>query len=151
MSTMMQNPAIEALREQLALYQKLQRLCAIQREYVQQNQIEEFVSILEVRGGLLGDIGRLEEIIAPLKRNWPTESATMNEAIRAEVQSMLAEAKSLLAEITQSDQDDVLLLQQRKLNVGKQIAATSTAKKVNTRYAANAYGAAQGSRLNISK
>jgi hypothetical protein len=64
---------------------------------------------------------------------------------------MLAETKSLLMQITQADQDDVLLLQQRKLNVGKQIAATSQAKVVNHRYAASAYGANSGSRLNVKQ
>ncbi|HEX8340851.1 MAG TPA: hypothetical protein VF624_08080 [Tepidisphaeraceae bacterium] len=140
-----------ALTSQLALYRKLQKLCEKQRQFVQQNQIDEFVAVLAARAEILGEIARLEHEVSPLKRDWAGQAATMDDATRAGVADMLAQTRTLLEQITQADQDDVLLLQQRKLNVGKQIAATQTARKVNTRYAAAAYGNASGSKLNVQK
>jgi hypothetical protein len=142
---------LSALVEQLACYRKLARLCELQRQYVQQNQMDEFLSVLGQRETILADITRLEELVAPLKRNWAEVSASMSDVDRASALDMLAETKALLMQITQADQDDVLLLQQRKLNVGKQIAATSTARVINNRYAASAYGSNNGSRLNVAK
>jgi hypothetical protein len=144
-------PSIAALTEQLACYRKLARLSALQRTYVQQNQTDELIGVLESRGILLNDIARLEQLVSPLKRHWNEQSLALNETTRTAAQQMLAEAKELLQQITQADQDDVLLLQQRKLNVGKQIQATGSARRINTRYAASAYGAASGAKLNVQQ
>ena len=57
---------------------------------------------------------------------------------------------ALLEEITVADQHDALVLQQRKLNVGKQINQATAAKKVNRNYAASAYGTPQ-SRMNVQR
>jgi hypothetical protein len=145
------SPIIEALVAQLACYRKLQKLCELQRTYVQQNQTDELLGVLEARGGILTEIARLEHEVAPLKRNWTEMSAGMSDEQRRNAGDMLAETRLLLEQITQADQDDVLLLQQRKLNVGKQIQATTSARHVNNRYAAAAYGAAGGTRLNVQK
>lgn len=145
------NESMTALTEQLACYRKLSRLCELQRQYVEQNQTDQLLDVLEQRGTILSEIARLEEGVAPLKRNWSESSESMSETQRGFALEMLAETKVLLMRITQADQDDVLLLQQRKLNVGKQIAATTTARVMNNRYAANAYGASSGSKLNVQK
>lgn len=142
---------LTSLTQQLTCYRQLARLCELQRQYVQQNQTDELLSVLEQRGGLLEQIAQLESQVAPLKRSWSEISATLSEPDRTVAAEMLAETKALLMQITQADQDDVLLLQQRKLNVGKQIAATSQAKVVNHRYAASAYGANSGSKLNVKQ
>lgn len=146
-----QQEHLSSLTQQLACYRQLARLCELQRQYVQQNQTDELLSVLEQRGSLLEQIATLEAHVTPLKRNWSEISATMSDTDRSTAVEMLAETKALLMQITQADQDDVLLLQQRKLNVGKQIVATSQARVVNNRYAASAYGANQGSRLNVKQ
>ena len=63
---------------------------------------------------------------------------------------MLADTRRLLEQITTADKDDVLVLQQRKLNLGRQINQASAAKQVNRNYAAAAYGPRQ-SRMDISR
>jgi len=142
---------VAALTEQLACYRKLARLSALQRTYVQQNQTDELIGVLESRATLLNDIARLEQLVVPLKRNWADRAVMLDEATRASASQILAEARELLQQITQADQDDVLLLQQRKLNVGKQIQATGSARRINTRYAATAYGSASGAKLNVQQ
>lgn len=142
---------IMALGKQLLCYRQLARLSELQREYVQRNQTDELITVLQARAKVLGEIQQHETLVAPLKRNWPELSQGLPGPLREKVAGMLVEAKSLLQQITQADQDDVLLLQQRKLNLGKEIQAATTARKINTRYATAAYGASSGSRLNVQQ
>ena len=142
---------VQDLSAQLDCYRRLAKLSELQSGYVRQGQTDELLEVLQQRSGLLSDIARLEESVGPLRREWPEISPGLPPDVRERLQIMLSEAKTLLQQITSADQDDVLLLQQRKLNVGKQIQATQTARKVNTRYAAAAYGNAPGSKLNVQK
>ena len=48
------------------------------------------------------------------------------------------------------DQDDVMLLQQRKINLGKQITGASASRQVNRAYASAAYGK-RNSQMDVSK
>ena len=141
---------IEALREQLACYHKLLRLSDLQRGHVQQNRTDELLKVLEARSQILTQIGQLETAVGPLKREWATLSLAMTPDVRDNAAAMLAEAKTLLLQITQADMDDVLVLQQRKLSIGKQIQQTGVAKRVNTRYVGTPYGGqSAGSNLNV--
>lgn len=142
---------MDCLTRQLACYRQLSRLCDLQRQYVQQNQTDELLTILEQRGELLQQITELETQVAPIKRNWSEFSAYLTQQDRQLASQMLAETRELLMQITQADQDDVLLLQQRKLNVGKQIAATTQAKAVGHRYAAMAYASNQHNKVNVKQ
>lgn len=147
----MNDQIAEDLSAQLDCYRRLAKLSELQSGYVRQNQTDELLTVLQQRSGLLSEIARLEESVGPFRRDWQEASPGLEPALRERLQSMLSEAKTLLHQITTADQDDVLLLQQRKLNVGKQIQATHTARKVNTRYAAAAYGNSSGSKLNVQK
>ena len=69
---------------------------------------------------------------------------------RRRAETSLAETRRLLEEITAADRNDALVLQQRKLNLGRQINQASAAKQVNRNYAAAAYGPRQ-SRMDISR
>lgn len=144
-------PIVASLETQLSHYRRLQKLSDQQRAYVRENQTDELLAVLQTRSELLGEIARLEQDVAPLKRDWAGTSLSLSPELRDAAAKMLAETRTLLQQITQADQDDVLLLQQRQLNVGKQIQQHQSAKRVNTRYAASAYSAPSGSRLNIQK
>jgi hypothetical protein len=52
----------------------------------------------------------------------------------------LAETRQLLEQITAADRNDSIVLQQRKLSLGRQINKTSAARTLNRKYAAAAYG-----------
>lgn len=142
---------MECLTRQLGCYRQLSRLCDLQRQYVQQNQTDELLTVLEQRGALLQQISELETEVAPMKRNWSEFSSRLTEQDRRRASQMLAETRELLMQITQADQDDVLLLQQRKLNIGKQIAATTQAKAVGHKYAAAAYASDQQNKVNVKQ
>lgn len=144
-------PIIVSLEAQLSHYRRLLKLSELQRAFVRENQTDELLQVLQTRSELLTEIARLEQDVAPLKRSWADTSLALSPSLRESAAAMLAETRSLLQQITQADQDDVLLLQQRKLNVGKQIQQHQSAKRVNTRYAASAYTNASGSKLNVKQ
>ncbi|MGN6507206.1 MAG: hypothetical protein ACTHM6_16755 [Tepidisphaeraceae bacterium] len=147
-----ENPMLESLKAQVMCYRQLHKLSDLQRSYIRENQTDELLTVLEKRSGLLGEIARLEKDVAPLKRQWAIASVGLAAEQRALAEKMIGEAKALLQSITQADQDDVLILQQRKLNIGKQIQQTTSARAINTRYSAAAYGTPMGgSRLNVKQ
>jgi hypothetical protein len=63
---------------------------------------------------------------------------------------MVAETRKLLEQIMNSDRRDALVLQQQKLNLGKQIHKAASAKQINRMYATAAYGQ-KPSRMNITQ
>ena len=109
----MKPPIVQALENQLACYRKLQKLSDLQRGYVRENQTDELLNVLTARSELLTEISRLEKEVAPLKRAWADHSAAFPPLLKETTSKMLAETRALLQQITQADQDDVLLLQQR--------------------------------------
>lgn len=135
------DPIITALEEQVTCYRQLARLSEVQHEYVQQSQTEQLLHVLHTRQGFLDQLADLEKAIAPAKRNWPDYSGRLDTDSRARAEQLLGETRKLLEEITASDQNDAMVLQQRKLNLGRQINQTTAAKQVNRQYAAAAYGA----------
>lgn len=131
-----------ALDRQLGCYRKLLKLSELQRGYIEQNQTDALIVVLQERQAVLTDIATWEETVGPLKREWNERSPEFDEATRAAFQANFADARALLQRITQADQDDVLLLQQKKLSVGKQLRQTTDARQINRNYAASAYGKA---------
>jgi hypothetical protein len=144
----MKDEVVQALEDQVACYQRLAKLAELQHVHVQQEQIEALLSVLQSRQVVLDQITQLERAIAPAKRDWGGFVGRIDSGQRARAEGLLAETRRLLEEITLADQNDALVLQQRKLNVGKQINQATAAKKVNRNYATAAYGKPQ-SRMNV--
>ncbi len=141
---------ILALEEQVACYRRLAKLAELQHVHVQQEQTEQLLEILQKRQEVLNDIGRLEGVVGPQKRRWAAYLGELDGADRVRAETSLAETRRLLEEITAADRNDALVLQQRKLNLGRQINQASAAKQVNRNYAAAAYGPRM-SRMDISR
>jgi hypothetical protein len=139
---------IDALEEQVGCYQRLAKLARIQHEHIQQSQTDALLDVLKSRQAVLDEIGRLERTVAPVKQSWSGFVQTLAEPNRGRAEALVTEARELLREITECDRNDVLVLQQRTLNIGKQINQAATARKVNTKYATAAYGTSQ-SRMNV--
>ncbi len=132
---------ILALEEQVECYRRLAKLAATQHEHVQFGQTEALLSVLQLRQDVLDRIAGLEQVLTPAKRQWREYLATLQPMPRARAEILLGETRSLLEQITAADRNDAIVLQQRKLELGKQISQTSVAKQVNRSYAAAAYGA----------
>jgi hypothetical protein len=139
---------LDALEEQVSCYQRLAKLARIQHEHIQQSQTDALLDVLKSRQAVLDEIGRLERTVAPIKQSWNEFARTLEEPNRGRAEALVTEARELLREITECDRNDVLVLQQRTLNLGKQINQATAARKVNTKYATAAYGSSQ-SRMNV--
>lgn len=140
---------IDALAERVRWYQRLAKLAEIQHEHVRQGQTEELLAVLTHRQEVLGELARLEGVLAPARGRWAAWLGTLAGDDRARAERFLAEERRLLEEITAADRHDALVLQQRKLNLGRQIQAATTARAVNRKYAVAAYGPRE-SRMDVS-
>jgi len=134
------DPVIEALTEQLACYRRLAKLAQIQHEHVCQSRTEQLLEVLKSRQEVLERASGLEQIVGPAKRQWGEFCATLAAPEQERADALLAETRALLQQITAADRDDALVLQQRKLNLGKQIGQAASARQMNRNYAAAAYG-----------
>jgi flagellar biosynthesis/type III secretory pathway chaperone len=134
------DPIIDALHAQVTCYQRLAKLAALQHEHVQQGRTEQLLEVLGHRQEVLDQLGALERVVASAKRQWTQFVASLPQTDRADAERLLAETRRLLEDITAADCNDVLVLQQRKLNVGRQINQAASARQVNRNYAAAAYG-----------
>ncbi len=135
------DPVLTALDAQVACYRRLAKLAEQQHEFVQQGQTEELLQLLHARQAELDQLGAHERTLAPAKQQWSAYLAKLSPANKQRAESLMAETRALLERITAADKNDVLVLQQRKLNLGRQIGQASAGRTVNRAYAANAYGA----------
>ena len=147
---MAENPVISALEEQVACYRKLARLAEAQREHVQQSHMEALLGVLKNRQEILDQLARLELIVSPAKRRWSDFLGEIEIDTRARAEQMVTETRRLLEQIMASDRTDALALEQRKLNLGKEIKQAAGARQINRNYAVAAYGQRQ-SRVNIQQ
>lgn len=134
------DPVVAALQSQVECYLRLAKLAAAQHEFVQQGQTEELLDVLKQRQVILDQVASHERTIAPAKRQWAVFLAGLAPAQRARAETLLAETRGLLEQITTADRNDALVLQQRHLNLGRQISQAGAAKSVSRNYAVAAYG-----------
>ena len=144
------NAVVEALAEQVGCYRKLAKLAQIQHEHVRQSRTEQLLDVLKSRQEVLQQVSAYEQVVGPAKRQWNDYLATLVAPERQRAESLLAETRELLQQITSADRDDALVLQQRKLSLGKQIDQAASARRVNQRYAAAAYGT-KPSRMDLQR
>lgn len=134
------DPTIIALEKQLGCYTQLAKLAELQHEHVQNNQTEALLEVLGKRQAVLDEVASLEGTIAPAKQHWMEYVAKLDGNNRSRAEGLLAQTRELLERITAADRNDALVLQQRKLNLGRQISQATNARQVNRTYAAAAYG-----------
>jgi hypothetical protein len=136
---------ILALGEQVECYRRLLKLSQVQRDYVQQSQTEQLLDVLMRRQEVMERINELEGVIRAARKQWGAYLLHLEDGERERAQGLMDETRALLEQIMAADRDDVLVLQQQKLNVGRQINQASNARQVNRNYAVAAYGARQSS------
>jgi hypothetical protein len=134
------DPILRALAGQVDCYRRLAKLAAIQHEHVRQSRTEQLLDVLKARQDVLDQIAAHEQVVGPAKRRWAEYLVTLASADRGRAEALLAETRTLLEQITAADRDDALVLQQRKLSLGREIHRATSARQVNIKYAAAAYG-----------
>jgi hypothetical protein len=144
------NPTILAMQTQLDCYRRLCKLAELQHEHVQQNQTEGLLEVLQSRQSVLEEIATIEPQLAQVRVSWTEFLDALSADERAIAESIVAESKVLLERIVDSDKNDALVLQQRKLNLTREINQTQSARQVNRTYAASAY-AQKSTKMDVSR
>jgi hypothetical protein len=140
---------LSALIEQVACYRRLAQLAESQHHFVEQSQPEQLLSVLTKRQEVLERISALEKIIAPARKDWTGYCNALGAEGRNAAEKLVAETRSLLEEIMSADRNDTLVLQQRKIEITRQMANAGRGQQVNRRYAAAAYGATRKSTVDV--
>jgi hypothetical protein len=122
----MQDAVIRLLHEQVTCYQRLAKLAELQHEHVQQSQTEALLESSARRQEVLDQVSRLEDD-RRCQARWGEYVGGLRSDQRAQAEKLMAETRRLLEEITTADRNDALILQQRKLNLGKQISQATAA------------------------
>lgn len=143
------NAVLTCLQEQVGCYRQLARLAELQHEHVQQGQTEQLLSVLTRRQEVLNRITSLEATLAPMRKQWGDFLLTLDAATRASAEKLMSQARALLEEITTADRNDTMVLQQRKIEISRQIGQIGRGQQVNRRYAASAYSAANRSVVDV--
>jgi chorismate mutase len=138
------------LAAQADWYAKLLKLAEIQHTLIEQERTDDLLVVLDRRQKIVEQIALIEQRLKSIKQDWRASAAGLTVEDRARVEAKFAEVRGLLGQITQADQDDAMLLTQRKITVGQQLRQTNTGQQINRRYAAGAY-AGVGSRMDVSK
>jgi hypothetical protein len=151
MSTTAQDATIASLEQQVGCYRRLAKLAQLQHVHVEQNRTDALLDVLQSRRTTLDEIHRLELTVGPAKQRWGEYLGSISGADRTRVEALMSETRALLEEITTADRNDVLVLQQRKLNLGHQINQAKAARSVNRSYGTSAYGATAASKMDIQQ
>src|ERR1700677_4863259 len=131
---------LQAMKLELECYRSLAKLTNTQHECIQNSRSAELLAVLGKRQQFLREITKLRQISAVARRNWAQFIAQLPAEKRSEAESLHLETRHLIEQIAAADRDDTLVMQQRKLNVGKKINQATSARKFNRAYAAAAYG-----------
>jgi hypothetical protein len=145
------DPTLASLEQQVDCYRRLAKLAQLQHVHVEQNRTDALLDVLQNRRAMLDEIHRLEQSIGPAKQRWGEYLGSISGADRSRVESLMNETRDLLEQITAADQNDVLVLQQRKLNLGRQINQAKAARSVNRNYGTSALGAPGASKMDIQQ
>jgi hypothetical protein len=148
---MAEETILSALQKQLECYQRLAKLAKIQHDHVQNSRTQDLLLVLSQRQTVLEEVSRLEAIVGPAKKNWRGYLDSLSADHSAVAETVMEESRTILEEITTADRNDTLVLQQRKLNLGKEINRTSLAFQRNKTYAAAAYGSPRRTGLDIQR
>jgi len=131
---------LKLLGEQRELYGRLRELSAKQRELLSSDRPEQLLGILRERQALVAALSRLNEALAPFRRDWENTYRNLPDDVRRQAGSLLQEINELLRHILRSDQEDGALLSARKQAAAQQIAEYGGGQSANAAYARQAAG-----------
>lgn len=123
-ATAIANEAIEKpeeilglLREQSALYARLESFAARQRSLVRADDTALLLSLLADRQRLAVELTRLATRLAPVRRGWSAFRERFSSTQRTEADGLISDVTQRLRRVIESDEKDARVLYVRKLGV----------------------------------
>lgn len=126
---------IELLTSQRDLYRRLRELSERQRSVLAGDRPELLLGILRDRQHLVSALVRLNQQLAPYRRDWEQYREAMPEPQRGQAAALLEEIHDLLRGILRSDQEDSAVLAARKQAVASMLNETAEGRLANVAYA----------------
>ena len=126
---------ITLLMQQRELYQRLRDLSERQRSLISGDRPEQLLSILRERQTYVAALAKLNEQLAPFRRNWDVLYQGLPANLRTQANQLLQEVNGLLRAILKTDQEDSALLAARKQSVGLRLREVDGGQTANTAYA----------------
>lgn len=130
------------LERQHALYAQLRELSGRQRGLIGGERPERLVEILQARQALVLALARLNEELAPYRRDWDMHYQALSPADRARAGGLLESIQALLQGILKSDQEDCALLAARKQVVANDLNRLVGASAAHSAYSSRNVGSA---------
>jgi len=126
------------LREQRDLYRKLRALSDRQRGLISGDEPDRLLNILRDRQTLVAGLVRLNDQLAPYRRDWESIHARLPDNTRDEASALLSEINEILQGILRIDQEDGALLSARRQAVARSLSDVSGGRTANAAYAQQA-------------
>lgn len=125
---------LDLLREQAALYKRLEVLAGKQREMVAQDDTEPLAAVLAARQEVTEALLRLGEALDPVGRDWADFRARLSLDERRETEELGQQVSRRLSRINQRDKEDARLLVARKQIVADMLRSTHVTKRALSAY-----------------
>jgi hypothetical protein len=120
------------LREQIALFARLESFAGLQRRLVTGDDAERLLSLLAERQKLSSRLQRIAAILEPVRRDWARYRARLAAPQRAEADKLLADTTDCLQRIIESDERDAKVLSVRKETAARTLrSAHSTGRAIS--------------------
>ncbi|MCG3126149.1 MAG: hypothetical protein CHACPFDD_00979 [Phycisphaerae bacterium] len=123
------------LSEQRDRYLTLRELSRRQRTLITDDRPDLLLTILTERQGLVSALARLNDELAPFRRDWNQTYGTLSEVARQAVSKLVTEINELLSEIMKTDREDGKLLSIRKQMIEDETSGLSGGRLANASYA----------------
>jgi len=126
------------LDRQHQLYAELKSLSDQQKQTLQQGSTTDLLTILAKRQGIVDQLGRLAEELAPLREQWDSLIEKLAEDDRQSLRSLVLETQELAQSVMQQDDVDQSQLRDMRRTVAHELSQVN-----QTAAARNAYGVAK--------
>lgn len=141
---------IRLLEQQRDLYRKLRELSDRQRALISGDRPEMLLTILRDRQDLVAALARLNDQLAPYRRNWDEMYAGLPESRRVTASGLLQDINGLLRVILRTDQEDTALLSARKQGVANELTGLAGGRTANAAYARQTSSAGANASADVS-
>ncbi|MBN2583802.1 MAG: flagellar export chaperone FlgN [Planctomycetes bacterium] len=150
MTTFSAEQILDALRQEADACRELAALRSEQRQLIDADKAEELLTVLARKQKAINRVGRLEEMLKPVKADWETRRCELPPLARVEIAEAFRQVRDLLEELIARETEDAEVLAGRKDAAEKELATFDSKRRLETTYRA-VDGRSEGSLLNHLK
>ncbi len=131
-----ENTTLPLLREQAAIYAKLESLSTKQHALVSDDNSSPLLALLADRQRLTVDLQRVASLLASARRNWPATRDALSPAEQTEADGLLTAARERMRRVMEADERDARVLSAKRAAVAGSLRQTQTVGQAVSAYRA---------------